>query len=90
MLEADRDATLLRLFESFLEAAPQLLIQCYVLAADIENESQPFRHCAIVFNSEHVILLVFRLASASRCDAIIVVARMGACSSTSIASIGQV
>lgn len=32
MVEAERDASLLRFFESFLESVPQLLVQGYLLA----------------------------------------------------------
>uniref|UniRef100_A0A1I7XN68 XK-related protein n=1 Tax=Heterorhabditis bacteriophora TaxID=37862 RepID=A0A1I7XN68_HETBA len=32
MVEAERDATLLRFFEAFLESAPQLLVQSYILS----------------------------------------------------------
>lgn len=35
MLEAECDASLLRLFEAFLESAPQTLVQGYLLGYEI-------------------------------------------------------
>lgn len=37
MLDSDRDATLLRLFEAFLESAPQTLIQGYFFLVHIRE-----------------------------------------------------
>ena len=34
MVYEDADATLLRLFESFMESAPQLVLQIYILLKD--------------------------------------------------------
>ena len=34
MIYKDADATLLRLFESFMESAPQLVLQLYILASE--------------------------------------------------------
>ena len=34
MVLEDADATLLRLFESFMESAPQLVLQIYILIKD--------------------------------------------------------
>ena len=34
MVYEDADATLLRLFESFMESAPQLVLQIYILIKD--------------------------------------------------------
>jgi hypothetical protein len=39
MVYEDTDATMLRLFECFMEAAPQLVLQLYILAKMDSNES---------------------------------------------------
>lgn len=41
MIYKDADATLLRLFESFMEAAPQLVLQVYILVSDHHHQDQP-------------------------------------------------
>ena len=40
MIYKDADATLLRLFESFMESAPQLVLQLYILASE-HNRFKP-------------------------------------------------
>ncbi|GMR60310.1 hypothetical protein PMAYCL1PPCAC_30505 [Pristionchus mayeri] len=58
MIECERDATLLRFFEAFMESCPQLLIQGFLLAAVVWNSdprreipSKVFILCASVFFS---------------------------------------
>ena len=40
MLYEDADSTLLRLFECFMEAAPQLCLQLYIMASTGLNETE--------------------------------------------------
>ena len=41
MVYEDADATLLRLFESFMESAPQLVLQIYILIKDPHANREP-------------------------------------------------
>lgn len=37
MIYTDRDASLLRMFDAFIESAPQLLLQIYLILKEQEN-----------------------------------------------------
>ena len=37
MLDADRDASFLRMFNAFIESAPQLVLQIYLILKEQEN-----------------------------------------------------
>ncbi|OWF49135.1 XK-related protein 6-like [Mizuhopecten yessoensis] len=42
MLYEDNDASLIRMLESFLESAPQLIIQLYIILTEEKHDSPPF------------------------------------------------
>ncbi len=42
MINEDSDATLLRLFEAFLESAPQVTLQLYILIYHFNDSTSPF------------------------------------------------
>ena len=44
MVYEDADATLLRLYESFMESAPQLVLQIYILLKDPQAGKVPHIH----------------------------------------------
>jgi XK-related protein len=71
MLETDRDATLLRMFEAFLESAPQLLIQGYLvgLAAWRRelNLGHPSTHALLVSLLLSLCSLSWALVAQHRC-----------------------
>ena len=43
MVNEDADASLLRLFEGFMEAAPQVTLQLYILIYHFRDEKAPFK-----------------------------------------------
>lgn len=47
MIYEDTDAALLRLFESFMEAGPQLILQLYILAETITNDNYELKTALI-------------------------------------------
>jgi len=42
MVNEDADATLLRLFEAFMESAPQVTLQLYILIHHMNDSNGPF------------------------------------------------
>jgi hypothetical protein len=50
MVYEDADATLLRLFECFMESAPQLVLQIYILLRDQGRDSPNLKHFSLINN----------------------------------------
>merc|ERR1719270_684761 len=54
MVYEDADATLLRLYESFMESAPQLVLQIYILIKDPHaSRLYPFKHEGGITHEDH-------------------------------------
>ena len=59
MVDEDVDSMMLRLFEAFMEAAPQLVLQLYVLSGNGLNDGWTLGKCKRMYLFSYLFICLF-------------------------------